>query len=149
MLVLPVGSAIISGVDGMKERHGRHDGKRESSLVEIRNCRYCKAKFELDPRHPNKEFCKEGHRKLYWRYGSLSVTKVAERMQRETAKMLMRELTPLRARVAELERLVTEATEARAESSRALYLLERWGASIDAERQITAGILNAGGGAAA
>lgn len=85
---------------------GRSNGKQEHTPRQIRQCRYCKAKFEVDPRYGWKEFCKESHRKLYWKYGSLSIGKVAERVQRDVLKAVHAEVEPLRARVAELERLV-------------------------------------------
>lgn len=69
---------------------------RTAEIATTGKCRYCKAIFDIDPRHPNKEFCKEGHRKLFWRYGQHSVTKLAERMQRENKKLIASELKAAR-----------------------------------------------------
>jgi hypothetical protein len=60
-------------------------------------CRYCKAVFDFDPLHPNKQFCKEAHQKLFWRYGSLSIGKLAERMQRQNQKLIAAEMQAMRA----------------------------------------------------
>lgn len=77
-----------------------------------RKCRYCKGLFI--PFQKSQLFCTESHRKLYWKYGTIPFEKLARRL----GLRFENEVEPLRARVAELERLVTEA---RAESSRALY----------------------------
>ena len=79
-----------------------------------RRCRYCKGLFI--PFQKSQLFCTESHRKLYWKYGTIPFEKLARRLELRFEN----EVAPLRARVAELEGLVTEA---RAESSRALYML--------------------------
>ena len=91
-----------SSVDAKKQSRGRSNGKPEPTPLEIRQCRYCKGKFEVDPQFPHKQFCKESHRKLYWKYGSQSIGKVAERIERDMRKLIAAELAGLRADIAAL-----------------------------------------------
>jgi len=77
---------------------------KDAKARETRRCRYCKAVFEVDPKFVHKQFCKESHRKLYWKYGAWSVGKIAERTLRDAQKLMEAEIAPLRARVEALER---------------------------------------------
>lgn len=89
-------------MDGNSARRGRQQGQTEPTPREIRQCRYCKGKFEVDSKHPNKEFCSDSHRKLHWRYGSLSIGKVAARVERDVRKFVEKEMRPLLAEIARL-----------------------------------------------
>lgn len=93
-------------MDDNSLRRGRQNGSKPTSTAktpEVRACRYCRAKFDVDPKHPNKEFCKDSHRKLAHRYGALSIGKIAERTIRDARKMIEAEVAPLRTRVEALE----------------------------------------------
>lgn len=79
-------------VDAVNRLRRRKEPTPESSGPEIRSCRYCKAKFEVNPRFPHKEFCREAHRKLYWKYGAHSVGKVAQRIERDMRKLIKSEV---------------------------------------------------------
>ena len=98
-MFLAVDSPHNPGVDAKQQSRGRNVNGAVSATPEIRSCRYCKAKFEVDPRFPHKEFCKETHRKLYWRYGSQSITKCAERIERDMRKLIEAEVKLLRLRM--------------------------------------------------
>lgn len=113
-------------VDGMKQHLGRHSGAGSDTIPEIRLCRYCKGKFNVDPRHPNKEFCTENHRKLHHRYGSLSIGKIAARMERKLVNQMDLIAAGIENSIHErLGRIEELLTEARAESSQALYYAQR------------------------
>ena len=118
-------------MDAKKQSSGRSNGKAESTPLEIRKCRYCKAKFEVNPQFPHKQFCKETHRKLYWRYGSQSIGKVAERIERDMRKLIASELAAVHARL--------DALEAK----------DGLRGAVDAARRFSRDVLNAGGGAGA
>ena len=79
-------------MDAVNTLRRRKDPTPESSGPEIRACRYCKTKFEVNPRFPHKEFCRESHRKLYWKYGAHSVGKVAQRIERDMRKLIKAEV---------------------------------------------------------
>lgn len=100
LLVFVSRYGIISCVDVKSAVRGRGTAKREPSTLEIRQCRYCKGKFEVDPKFPHKMFCCESHRKLYWRYGSQSIGKVAQRIERDMHKMVEAAVKPLREQTA-------------------------------------------------
>ena len=95
-LVLPFPFCYNPAVDGVKQHKGRQQGDLGHGTPQTRFCRYCKAKFDVDPKHPNKEFCLETHRKLFWRYGQHSVEKVARRMERSLRKWMDVELKKIR-----------------------------------------------------
>lgn len=90
-------------MDEAKTVRGRSKGKPESTTPKLRECRYCKGKFEVNPAFHWKEFCNDTHRKLFWRYGSQSIGKLAERIERDMRKLIAAELAPLRARLDALE----------------------------------------------
>lgn len=107
-------------MDAVKKLRRRNSTQLEPTTPEIRKCQYCKGQFEVNPQFPHKQFCKESHRKLFWKYGSQSVGKLAERIERDMRKLIateqravLCEMVRLRARLdalehaAEVEREIT------------------------------------------
>jgi hypothetical protein len=88
---------------------------RDAKSEKAATCGYCKAILVIDPKFPHKKFCNDTHRKLFWKYGSMSVGKVAERMMRDVRKMvsaeIKAELAPLLERIEELEEFAVSAYE--------------------------------------
>jgi hypothetical protein len=94
-----------------KHVRGRSKPTSRPTTPEIRLCRYCKAKFDIDPAFHWKEFCCDSHRKLFWRYGSQSVGKLAERMERNVRKAVGAEVAALCKRIEAMEPELAKARE--------------------------------------
>ena len=94
-------------MDAVKNLRGRNGATTPAGIpkrAKLPTCGYCRAVLIVDPKFPHKKFCNDTHRKLFHRYGSLSIGKIAERTIRDARKMIEAEVAPLRARVEALER---------------------------------------------
>jgi len=56
-------------------------------------CAYCKAYFTPRPgKTAIQRFCCENHRKLYWKYGTLPLDKLLNRLRQEIRQIIREEL---------------------------------------------------------
>ncbi len=113
--------------------------KATYGLCKLKGCR-----VRFRKKNKRQTFCSTAHKEAFYRRGQFPFDRMAD----EIMKRVVVELDPLRARVSELEGLLTEA---RAESSRALRVLASVASSVSnlADRDHAARALNAGGGVAA
>lgn len=92
-------------MDGKNTRRGCTEtavAASTSGKPETKQCPYCKGRFQVDQKHPNKKFCSQSHQKLYWAYGSVSIGKVAKRIERDFRKLVEKETKALRVELAAL-----------------------------------------------
>lgn len=71
---------------------------RSAAKLPMRKCRYCHCLFR--PLQKDQKFCREAHRKAYWRYGSMSLEKIERQIEKRLGKSL---ISPLLKRMEAIE----------------------------------------------
>ena len=149
----PVSVRYNSSVDAVKQPIGHSKGRGESTTPQIRQCRYCKGRIEVDPKFPHKTFCRDECRKSFHRYGALPVVKLQQNFAKTVNKLgdrMDRELTPVRQQLAILEGALKTTGLLMRELNQRIEALERADLTQRAiERVLRGENTKRGGGAAA
>ena len=99
-------------MDGKPHSRGRLvSGSNPDTLnpENLPRCKYCKALFRPLPNNAKKQtFCCESHRKMHWKYGAMSIGKLASRIERNMKKYIESEMRTARREAEEQYRMLNE-----------------------------------------